>query len=84
MGVECSVFVVPFQFNADKQFAFPVDCHFIVFGQCLDQMICVDVATYFYAKVIDYEGKGDGSPNMSPKAWCKLTLVISCRHKSFR
>ena len=51
MGVESSVFVIPFQFNSDKQFALSVDCDIIVFGQCLDQMICVDVATYFYAEV---------------------------------
>ena len=42
--VERALVVVPFQFDAYKQFAFPVDCDFVILFQGGDEMIGVDVA----------------------------------------
>ena len=66
MRIERTIFIVPYEFDADKQVAFLVNCYVVVLFQGRDEMVGVYVAVVLDAKVINYQSECDWAPYVSP------------------
>ena len=59
--------VVPFQFNARKLVAFPINGNFVVFLEDLEEVIGMLLANILNAKVVHYQEKFDWAPLVAPE-----------------
>ena len=72
-----TVAVVPMQGKPNVASSLPIHGDFIVALKCVDEMIGVCFATIFHTKIINTEGKADGSPIMCPETGVDFALVVT-------
>ena len=53
--VERAFFIVPLEFDSDKEFTFPVYCYVVIFFQCVYEMVGVTVALELDSKIFNYK-----------------------------
>jgi hypothetical protein len=60
--------VVPIQCYSDVSFACPIACKFVVFFECILEMLCMFFTNVFDAKIIDNQCKLYGFCVLIPKS----------------
>ncbi len=69
--------VVPIQCYLNVSFACPIACKFVVFFECILEMLCVFFANVFDAEIIDKQCELYGSCVVLPKSRYQLALPVS-------
>ncbi len=69
--------------NTAKQRPHQVDCHSVVFLQCIDKVIHVVHVGNIDAKIVDPQAERDVSPDVVPETRSMLELVIPFDGKAF-
>ena len=59
MHVKCSLFVVPFDLDSDKELAFPVHRDLIIFLKRADKVVGMHIAYYLDSKFIYHKYECD-------------------------
>jgi hypothetical protein len=75
--------VVPIQFYLDVPFSCPIACKFVVFFECILEMLCMFFANVFDAKVIENQCELYGSCVVLPKARYQFALSVSVLVEAF-
>jgi hypothetical protein len=69
--------VVPIQCYSDVLFACPITCKFVVFFECILEMLCMFFANVFDAKIINNQCELYGSCVLLKKARYQFALLVS-------
>jgi hypothetical protein len=75
--------VVPIQCYPDVSFACPIACKFVVFFECVLEMLCMFFADVFDAKIIGSKCELYGSYVVLPKSRYQFALPVSVFVKAF-
>ncbi len=75
--------VVPIQCYPDVLFACPIACKFVVFFECILEMLCMFFANVFDAKIIDNQCELYGSCVVLPKSRYQFALQVSVFVEAF-
>jgi hypothetical protein len=75
--------VVPIQFYPNLSFACPIACKFVVFFECILEMLCMFFANVFDAKIIDNQCELYGSYVVLPKSRYQFALPVSVFVEAF-
>ena len=81
--VYLSFVVVPFHVNANVSFPCPICGDFVVFFECVFEVICMFFSNIFYSEVIDHECELYWSCLVTPESWDEFALMISVFVESF-
>ncbi len=69
--------VVPIQCHPNVLFSCPITCKFIVFFECILEMLCMFFTDVFDAKIIDNQCELYGSCVVLPKSRYQFALLVS-------
>jgi hypothetical protein len=69
--------------NTAKKRTRHVNCHGVVFLQCVDEVVHVVHVSDLNAKIINHQAKRDVSPDVAPETRSMLALVIPFDGKAF-
>ena len=71
------LFLIPLDGEFRIQFPFPIDCDFVSFLDCSDEIICMLISNILDSKVIDNEGGGYGYGFLVPESRSEFKRLIS-------
>ncbi len=75
--------VVPIQGYPDVSFACPIACKFVVFFECILELLCMFFADVFDTKIIDNQCELYGSCVVLPKSRYQFALLVSMLFEAF-
>ncbi len=75
--MDVALVVVPIQCYPNVLFACPITCKFVVFFECVLEMLCMFFANVFDAKIIDNQCELYGSCVVLPKSRYQFALPVS-------
>ncbi len=75
--------VVPIQCYPDVSFACPIACKFVVFLECVFEMLCMFFADVFDAEIVGNQCDLYGSYVMLPKSRYQFALPVSVFVEAF-
>ncbi len=78
-----ALLVVPIQCYPDVLFACPIACKFVVFFECVLEMMCMSFPDIFDAKIIDNQCELYGSCVVLPKFQYQFALPVSMFVEAF-
>jgi hypothetical protein len=81
--MDVALVVVPIQCYLDVSFACPIACKFVVFFECILEMLCMFFASVFDAKIINNQCKLYGSCAVLPKSRYQFALPVSVFVEAF-
>ncbi len=74
--MEVALVVVPIQCYPDVLFACPIACKFVVFFECVLEMLCMFFADVFDAEIMDNQCELYGSCVVLPKSRYQFALLV--------
>ncbi len=78
-----AIFVVPIKCYPDVSFACPIACKFVVFFECIFEMLCMFFANVFDAEIINNQCELYGSCAVLPKSRYQFALPVSMFVEAF-
>jgi hypothetical protein len=81
--MDVALFVVPIQCYSDVSFACPIACKFVVFFECIHEMLCMFFTDVFDAKIINNQCELYGSCVVLPKSRYQFAFPVSVLVKAF-
>jgi hypothetical protein len=81
--MDVALVVVPIQCYPNVLFACPIACKFVVFFECVLEMLCMFFADVFAAEIVDNQCQLYGSCDVLPKSRYQFALPLSVFVEAF-
>ncbi len=81
--MDMALVVDPIQCYPNVLFACPIACKFVVFFECILEMLCIFFSNIFDAKIVDNQCELYGSCVVLPKSMYQFALPVSVFAEAF-